>query len=310
MQNAIEQFLEMLDAERGLAQNSILAYRSDLLDLHHFLEAKKIDYRQVNSDQIRLYFQQFEHQLLSQKKSELNIRNTILRRHSAFKQFFRFLCSEGELKHNPMLDIDRPKPVKALPKILSLEQVEQLLSTVQADSSMEGIRLYAMLELLYATGLRVSELVTLPYRSVKHDEMVVFVKGKGNKERAVLLNECAKAALYDYFKIRSEFFKEGQKESFYLFPSKTAKEGHLTRQRFGQLLKKLAIDAGIDPSKISPHTIRHAFATHLLENGADIRSVQKLLGHQDIGTTQIYTHLQTQFLKDTVDKYHPLSQKS
>jgi integrase/recombinase XerD len=205
----------------------------------------------------------------------------------------------------PTAALDAPKLGRPLPKLLSEEEMEKLIEVCRGLDGAEGARLLAMIELLYATGLRVSELVKLPVAVMMRDQPFLTVRGKGGKERLVPLNPPAKAALAIYLGQRSRFLPEGTSSAF-LFPSR-GKEGHLTRQRFGQLLKEIGIKAGIAPARISPHVLRHAFATHLLDHGADLRSLQKMLGHADIATTQIYTHVQHGRLKTLVEAHHPLS---
>jgi integrase/recombinase XerD len=235
--------------------------------------------------------------------------SSLARKLSSLKQFFHFLYSEKERDDDPTLSVSSPKQVKALPKCLSLEEVDQLLTCASNDNSAEGARLYALLELLYATGLRVSELVALPLQTILSSKgelnRALLVKGKGNKERLIPLNMHALEAVKTYLKHRQEFLGR-RKDSAYLFPS-SSKEQHLTRQRFGQLLKALALKANLDPTKLSPHVLRHSFASHLLAGGADLRVIQELLGHSDISTTQIYTHVQNDKLAELVNNHHPLS---
>jgi integrase/recombinase XerD len=236
---------------------------------------------------------------------------TLSRRLSALRQFYQFLASEGWSTHNPTETIDLPRRQHTLPKILSEEEVVRLLEGARAQTDPEGRRLYAMLETLYASGLRVSELISLPLMSFHPDRPFLLIKGKGGKERLVPLSGPSLSALKTYLTVRSSFLQQ-DKDSFmqkWLFPS-SSKEGHLTRQRFGQLLKGLALAVNLDPGKVSPHVIRHAFATHLLGHGADLLTIQKLLGHADLSTTQIYTHVVTDHLKDLVNCHHPLALSS
>ena len=220
---------------------------------------------------------------------------------------FQFLIAEEICKEDPTSLLSRPKKHKPLPKILTEEEIILLLEAAAADASAEGDRLEALLEILYASGLRVSELISLEHDAVLQAEETLIVKGKGDKERMVPLSSYAIKALEKYLKVRREFVPH-QGASRWLFPS-YGKSGHLTRQRFGQLLKGLAVQAGLDPDRISPHVIRHAFATHLLNGGADLVSVQNMLGHADISTTQIYTHVMHQKLQQVIQECHPLSQK-
>ena len=291
----INLFLEMLMAERGASKNTIDSYQRDLLDFFTF--TKKPNPAHISESEVETFLQ------------DLNKRGfaatTQARKLSALRQFFKFLLLEEYISTDPTHIIDSPKQAKPLPKTLSVEDVLKLLDTVYNDvKSPEKLRLAALLELLYATGMRVSELVSLPLAAVNRDDFMI-IKGKGNKERMVPLSKPAQKAVKNYLEHRAAFLKTNTKSAF-LFPS-SGKQGHLTRQRFGQILKELARDAGLNADKISPHVIRHAFATHLLEYGADLRSVQQMLGHADISTTQIYTHVLEGKLKDLVHTHHPLS---
>lgn len=292
----IESFLEMLTAERNAAANTKLAYGRDLADAARFLAARQKDLVEAAEDDVRAY-------LSSLGKSAAR---TQARRLSALRQFFRFLCSEHHRKDDPSRALDAPKLGRVLPKYLSEEEVSHLLKVVHHIHGFEGARLKAMLELLYAAGLRVSELMNLPLAGVQFERGFVQVKGKGGKERVVPLGEPAIKAIKAWLPYRKLMLSEGD-YSLYLFPSRHG--GHatpLTRQRFFQLLKDIAVKAGIDPARLSPHVLRHAFATHLLEHGADLRSVQTMLGHADIATTQIYTHVAPDRLTKTVEEHHPL----
>jgi integrase/recombinase XerD len=231
------------------------------------------------------------------------------RRLSALRQYFAFLYAEGARRDDPTAAIESPRRAQTLPKILSQHEIETLIEAAREEGTIseEGVRLLCMLEILYASGLRVSELVTLPLSAARSRDAFLLVKGKGGKERMVPLNRAARDAIRDYLKVREEFLSPAIRGSErYLFPSR-GREGHLTRRRCHQLLKALALKAGIDPGKLSPHVLRHAFATHLVEGGADLRSVQTMLGHADIATTQIYTHVASERLKATVVSAHPLS---
>ncbi|MGE3623343.1 MAG: site-specific tyrosine recombinase XerD [Bdellovibrionales bacterium] len=292
----IESFLEMLTAERNAAVNTRLAYGRDLTDAAVFLAARKIELPDAGEDDLRAYLESLD----------AAAARTLARRLSALRQFFRFLCSEQHRKDDPSRAIDAPKLGRILPKYLSEEEVARLLKVVHHIHGFEGARLRAMLELLYASGLRVSELMGLPLGALKYEQGVVQVRGKGNKERIVPLGEPAIKAVKAWLPYRKLMLSEGD-YSHYLFPSRHG--GHatpLTRQRFFQLLKDIAVKAGINPSRLSPHVLRHAFATHLIERGADLRSVQTMLGHADIATTQIYTHVAPDRLVRTVAKHHPL----
>jgi integrase/recombinase XerD len=299
----IEAFLDMLVAERGAALNTRQAYERDLTDAAAWLGGKGVAVDAAGSDDLRGYLDHLAHQ-----DGGTAVR-TIARRLSALRQFYRFLCSEGKRVDDPASGIDSPKQGRALPKVLSVKEVEILLTTAQGRGGPDGIRLVALLEILYATGLRVSELVGLPLTGIARDGRYLIVRGKGGRERMVPLSEPARESLTAYLPLRKAFMVPGReaRQAAYLFPSRTSEDGHLTRQRFAQLLKELALDAGIEPCKVSPHVLRHAFATHLLDRGADLRSVQKMLGHADIATTQIYTHVAGERLRQVVNDHHPLA---
>jgi integrase/recombinase XerD len=229
----------------------------------------------------------------------------VARRLSALRQFHKFLMSEAMRADDPTAALDGPRQGRRLPKLLTEADVERLIATAAADQSAPGTRLTALVELLYATGLRVSELVSLPLSAVARGAAFMIVRGKGGKERLVPIGARARAAIDAYLLVRNSFLGEGQVQRW-LFPSQGA-SGHLTRHRCAQLLKELALKAGIDPAKLSPHVLRHAFATHLLAHGADLRSVQQLLGHADIATTEIYTHVDAERLTKLVTSAHPLA---
>ena len=285
-------------AERGAADNTIHAYRRDLEEFLKYCNSHSIDELNVNTKDIRTYMAILSERGLSSATSA--------RRLSSLKQFFRFLCAENFRSKDPTAIIDAPKQGRALPKILSEEEVSLLLEAAAKDFSHEGVRLKALLELLYATGMRVSELISLPNNALPDNRKIILVRGKGDKERLVPIGEPAKTALAKYKTVRQHYLKKNQ-TSPWLFPS-AARQGHLTRQRFGQLLKELARAAGINPAKVSPHVLRHAFASHLLNHGADLRVVQQMLGHADISTTQIYTHVLDERLRKLVAENHPLAQ--
>ncbi|HAT34539.1 MAG TPA: site-specific tyrosine recombinase XerD [Rhodospirillaceae bacterium] len=293
----LETFIEMLLAERGAAANTIEAYRRDLTAFLDFCAARDVDETAATLEDLRSY--------LDRLVAEGLAPSTRARRLSALKQYFKFLYSESIREDDPTSVLDSPKQGRSLPKILTEEEVSLLLKTAENDQSPEGLRLTALLEVLYATGLRVSELISLQLNALAEDRDVMIVRGKGDKERLVPLGTPAKRALANYRAVRKRFLK-GKDETPWLFPS-TSKTGYLTRQRFGQSLKQLAIKAGIAPAKVSPHVLRHAFASHLLAHGADLRAVQQMLGHSDISTTQIYTHILDERLKQLVGDHHPLS---
>lgn len=298
---AIEAFLDMMAAERGASRNTLDAYRRDLSAFDSWLVNRDGSVRTATRDQIRQYLAH-----LVQKGSAPS---TQARRLSALRQYFAFLYAEGWRGDDPTTAIDAPRRAQTLPRILSQQDIEALIEAARkvAEESPEGVRLLCMLEVLYAAGLRVSELVTLPLAAARSRDAFLVVRGKGSKERLVPLNPSARAATRDYLVVREQFLSPAARAGErYLFPSRGG-QGHLTRQRCYQLLKELALKAGIDPEKLSPHVLRHAFATHLVEGGADLRSVQTLLGHSDIATTQIYTHVANERLRATVISAHPLA---
>lgn len=301
-------FLEMLAAERGAAANTLEAYRRDLEHCEDFLGGRRKSLGDAATEDLRAYLQALSASGMAPR--------TAARRLSALRQFFRFLYEDRLRGDDPTTGLESPRQGRSLPKILSEVEVDRLLDTARADPSPEGLRLLALLELLYATGLRVSELVSLPLSATARDPRVLLVRGKGGRERLVPLSEPAREVLSDYREVRARFLvskraakaQGGKKlpDSPWLFPSR-GKSGHLTRHRVGQLLKDLAIAAGLDPAKLSPHVLRHAFASHLLDHGADLRAVQKMLGHADISTTQIYTHVLSERMKTLVLNHHPLA---
>ncbi len=291
-------FAEMLTAERNVAANTLDAYRRDLKDAADALSST-CDLADASSDQLRRYLSGTAQRQLKPA--------TAARRLSALRQYFRFLVAEGKRRDDPAAALDAPKRGRPLPKVLSEAEVAAMIDGVARQDKAAALRLSALLELLYATGLRVSELVGLPLAAALRDQPYLVVRGKGAKERLVPLNPAAKAALAAYLAVRPKFLPRSVKASAWLFPS-TGAGGHLTRQRFGQMLKQAAAAAGIAPERVSPHVLRHAFATHLLDHGADLRALQKMLGHADIATTQIYTHVATGRLAELVGRAHPLSQ--
>jgi integrase/recombinase XerD len=293
-EHAIEAFLEMMVAERGVSRNTLDAYRRDLGHASGWLTGTALE--RASSDDLRRYLDSLARDGMAPR--------TAARRLSALKQFFRFLHADGHRDDDPTTVIDAPKQGRSLPKILSEAEVDALLDAARAWDGPEGLRLVCLLEVLYATGLRVSELVALPFAAVARDPRVLIVRGKGGKERMVPLTDAAMAAIKAYKGVRGGFITG--RASPHLFPSRSA-EGHLTRRRFGQLLDEVAILAGIDPRRVSPHVLRHAFATHLLDHGADLRSLQQMLGHADISTTQIYTHVLAERLRTLVENHHPLA---
>lgn len=309
-QRHLTAFLEMMAAERGAAANTLDAYRRDLADFAHFVEREGVDIENAGKADISRYL----HEL-----SVTGLKPTSrARRLSAVRQLYKFLEAENVVAKSPTDGIAAPGKGRPLPKTLSVDEVDRLIAT--AAQSIEGltgrdlvraVRHYCLLEMLYATGMRVSELVSLPRSVLKGDPRLLAIRGKGGRERLVPLNAGARAALIRYLSL-GESPEDGVAHMIsnkYLFPSR-AGDGHLTRQRFAQDLKDTAIRAGLDPERVSPHVLRHAFASHLLDRGADLRSVQSLLGHADISTTEIYTHVLEERLKRLVSEHHPLAKKS
>ena len=294
----IEAFLEMMSAERGAGANTLAAYRRDLLD---FAAHAKNGLAAASRDEIKAY--------LARLASGGIAASSQARKLSALRQFYGFLFAEEMRSDNPTGAVASPRATRPLPKILSTGDMDAMIAAaaVEARKNAEGKRLLAIVEMLYAGGLRVSELAGLPLASVKGKESFVLVRGKGGKERLTPLNDGAREAIKSYLDVRAEFLpKNLPRAEHFLFCSR-GKEGFLTRQRLHQLLKSVALKAGLDPAKVSPHVLRHAFATHLVEGGADLRSVQTLLGHADIATTEIYTHVASDRLRRVVEKAHPLA---
>ncbi|OAB55333.1 recombinase XerD [Leptolyngbya valderiana BDU 20041] len=294
-----ETFLEMLAVERGAAKNTLDAYARDLRHAAAFLAGRSETLEAAETEALRAY-------LGSLADSGMSAR-TAARRLSALRQFYRFLYGEGLRADDPTETLESPRQGRSLPKILSEAEVDRLLDAARLRPGPEGLRLTALLEVLYATGLRVSELVALPVSAVARDGRALVVRGKGGKERMVPISEPARLALDAYRDVRAVFLRRAEDDRW-LFPSRSL-GGHLTRHRVAQLLKELAVEAELEPRKVSPHVLRHAFASHMLARGADLRAVQQLLGHADISTTQIYTHVLNERLKTLVDTHHPLAQR-
>jgi integrase/recombinase XerD len=306
----VDAFLDMLIAERGAALNTRHAYERDLADVCAFLKKQNKDINLATTIDLQAYLGELAGRENAKSKGGAKTAvRTIARRISAMRQFFGFLVSEGKRSDDPTATIESPKQTRTLPKILSEDEVSVLITTAQKQGGPESVRLVALLEILYATGLRVSELVGLPLTSIGPESRYLTVEGKGGRERMAPLSEPAQKAMKGYMDIRSRFLMVDRvdAQSKWLFPSRTSESGHLTRQRFAQLLKELSRNAGIDPDRVSPHVMRHAFATHLLKHGADLRSVQKMLGHADIATTQIYTQVVADQMKAAVETKHPLA---
>ncbi|MBO9433002.1 tyrosine recombinase [Ruegeria sp. R13_0] len=300
----ISTFLQAQAAELGAATNTLLAYGRDLKDFAAWLEHRKTSFEQADRDRIEAYLIDCDAQGLS--------RATRARRLSAIKQLYRFAFEEGWREANPAIQIKGPGRKKQLPKTLDVPEVDRLLEAARQTgrSPADRIRNTCLMELLYATGMRVTELVSLPVSSARGDPRMLLVLGKGGKERMVPLSPPARDALAIWLEERDKAedasVEKGGSRSKFLFPSR-GKSGHLTRHRFFLLVKELAVQGGVSPEKVTPHTLRHAFATHLLANGADLRSIQTLLGHADIATTEIYTHVLDERLSELVLEHHPLA---
>lgn len=298
----ITNFLEKLRAEDGLAKNTISSYQNDLELLEIFLKKKSISITSASLEDLKSYL----HSLYNKDLKS----SSISRKISCLKNFYKFLENEKIIEKSPANQLETPKRDFRLPKSLSEEEIFKLLNSANQDDSDLGIRMACMLEILYAAGLRVSELVSLPIATIQQEKNYLIIKGKGNKERIAPLNKSAQKILSKYLNLRKNNGHENSKWLF--FGAKNSKTGdkHITRQGFHGLLKQLAIKAEIDPDRVHPHVIRHSFATHLLNNGADLRILQELLGHSDISTTQIYTHILNSKLKDLVFKHHPLNKRN
>jgi integrase/recombinase XerD len=308
----INLFLDMLAAEQGAGDNTLDAYRRDLTDFSEFLGRKGQNFTGAGTDALRDYL------------ADLDTRgfksSSVARRLSAMRHLFRFLLNERIRSDDPAAILSGPKRGRGLPKVLSIADVDRMLTRAKEltkaenaspQARLRAMRLYCLLEVLYATGLRVSELVALPLSASRRDARMIVVRGKGNKERLVPLNEASRQAMADYLAAMEALKPENKKSapsSKWLFPS-FGESGHLTRQHFARDLKELAAASGLAPRLVSPHVLRHAFASHLLHNGADLRIVQTLLGHTDISTTQIYTHVVEERLKSLVRDLHPLAEK-
>lgn len=303
----ISAFLDMLAAERGAAANTLAAYRRDLQAFTGFLAARGTSLLAATRLDITAH-------LAAASESGLKAASRA-RRLSAIRQLFKFLEAEEMVAEDPAIGIAAPRKSLALPKTLTVSEVDLLLDTarratqgVRGRDLVRSVRFHCLIEILYATGMRVSELVSLPRTVLAGDERVLTIKGKGGRERIVPLNAPARGALDRYLALGSDPADgvASMLPTRWLFASKSA-EGHLTRQRFAQDLKAIAAAAGLDPKRVSPHVVRHAFASHLLDRGADLRAVQQLLGHADISTTQIYTHVLEERLRQVVMQHHPLA---
>jgi integrase/recombinase XerD len=300
----VARFLEALAAERGAAANTLAAYARDLEHVADWLDARGRGFGDASRRDVEDYLVHCDAQGLS--------RATRARRLSAVKQLYRFAFEEGLRGDNPAVQIAGPGREKRLPGTLSIAEVDRLLAAGAAHGRTPGDRLRnaCLMQLLYATGMRVSELVSLPLAAARGDPRMLLIRGKGGRERMVPLSPPARAALAEWLAAReageAAARRDGKPASGFLFASR-GKSGHLTRHAFYVLIKEIAVAAGVSPAKVSPHTLRHAFATHLLENGADLRAIQTLLGHADLATTEIYTHVLEARLRELVLDHHPLA---
>ena len=301
----ISSFLEAQAAELGAATNTQLAYGRDLKDFAAYLQHRTLDFATAARADVEAYLVHCDAQGLA--------KSTRARRLSAIKQLYRFAFEEGLRTENPAIQISGPGQDKRLPKILSEDEVDRLLDAARNSgrSNADQVRNTCLMELLYATGMRVTELVSLPISATRGDPRLLLIMGKGGKERMVPLSPPARTALTAWLKLRDQqdalASAERKPLSRFLFPSR-GKSGHLTRHRFYLLIKEFAVDGGVTPSKVTPHTLRHAFATHLLANGADLRAIQTMLGHADVATTEIYTHVLEERLSELVLEHHPLAE--
>ena len=303
----VESFLEMMSAERGAAANTLQSYERDLEDVRSFLNERSVRLAAATPDDLRAYLGHLARQGFAASSQA--------RRLSALRQFFKFLYGEGLRGDDPTGILDAPKKGRSLPRTLSIDEVGRLIARAEAEAMEPGgnlllkHRMHLLVELLYATGMRVSELVSLPASVLAQTGRFLVVKGKGNKERMVPLSRAAVSALETYGEALAAAIGDDPATGIFLFPAQS-REGHLPRQVFARDLKALAGRAGIRAATLSPHVLRHAFASHLLQNGADLRAVQELLGHSDISTTQIYTHVLEERLHQLVQTHHPLAKQA
>ena len=296
-----EAFLEMMAVERAAAKNTLIAYTRDLTDASGFLSGRGRDLADASAEDVEAYFTALGARGLAPA--------TAARRRASVRQFYRFVLGETWRTDDPSRRVEAPRKGRSLPKVLSRDEVDRLIAAAASRDGAQGLRLGCMVELLYASGLRISELTSLTLAALARDPAYLIVKGKGGKERLAPLNDAARTAVKAYLDVRKDHLPKGDRANPWLFPSR-GKEGRLTPRRFAQMLDEAASCAGIDRARVSPHVLRHAFATHLLEGGADLRVVQTLLGHADIGTTQIYTHVASDRLAQVVATKHPLARKS
>lgn len=301
----LDQFFEMLLSERGISKNSFVSYKTDMRDFYNFLISQKIDVLNTTVIDVESYIKNL---LVHKKLSPRSVNRKL----STLKSFYNFLISESYTKTNPILLADLPKYRNSLPRLLSIEQIKFWLNGCKNSEKKETIKISAMLHLLYSTGMRVSELVTLKLSNVMNPNGIkqqINILGKGNKERIIIINKNAAEQITKYLNIRDKDINNKNVNSAkYLFPG-NSRAGHISRQQFAIQLKIVATEFGLNKMDVSPHVIRHSFASHMLTNGADLRVIQELLGHSDISTTQIYTHVNTKEAENAINNLHPLSKK-
>ncbi len=297
MRDFISEFLDAKSIEKGASLNTLDAYKRDLNEFFKILKNKKVE--DIDKEDIVFY--------LNNLNKLNNSPKTISRKNSCLREFFKFLITEKVITNNPTNTLHNPKLDKSLPSFLTLKEIEQICDTARNSNSFSLKRVGVMVKLMYSSGIRVSELVSLPEKAINNEQKQILIHGKGNKERVVPINKETIDEVKNYLKYRDEFIGNGKNN--WLFPSLTSLSGHITRDGFFKALKKLAIQTGISPSKVFPHVLRHSFATSLVNNNADLRSIQKMLGHENVVTTEIYTHITTQKLVDEVKTRHPLARK-
>ena len=291
-------FDEMLLVERQAAKNTRRAYKSDIHSYIKFINVKySLSILNVESKNITSWYRSLSEKSIS--------RNSYLRKVSSIKEFYRFLYADGLIKHNPAKDIESPKKHQNIPKVLTIRQIEDIINALKSDNCLKSIRLLALIEIMYSTGIRVEELMSISLNAINYENQSIFIKGKGGKERVVPFGINALKAIKKYIGIR-ELFIKNKKNSSFMFPS-IGKQGYLTARRFSQLLKEVSIKAELSHLSISPHILRHSFATHMLSGGADLRVLQEILGHADISTVQIYTHIVDDKKKMALS-FHPLEE--
>ncbi len=310
---SVWRFLEYITSELNRAHNTVMAYKRDLADVSEWLRERDVTLPEATTGDLTTYVSDLTSTAGRGTKGDDNTasKRTVMRRLSALRQYYQFIIEEGAREDDPIIGIDSPKQTRTLPKILTENEVNNLIDTARNKKGPDGKRLVCLMEMLYSTGMRVSELVGVPISAISNDRRSIVITGKGNKERIAPISEPARRALSAYLDVRETFILPGREElqKGWLFPSRSSQTGHLTRQRFAQILAALANDSDVQSDKVSPHVLRHAFATHMLKRGADLRTVQKMLGHADIATTQIYTHIVGDQMKKTVQDHHPLARQ-